>query len=153
MNWRRELLLIGGAVGLFLVFYFLPGGPRFLRAVDQGVLLLNFYAREHVLFCLVPAFFIAGAIEVFVSDQAVLRYLGPAAPKPVAYGVASVAGAILAVCSCTILPIFAGIYTMGAGLGPAAPCGRWSSSWPPWWPSWSSPRGARVSASGSGCTR
>nr|WP_246325376.1 permease [Dissulfurirhabdus thermomarina] len=103
-----------------MVFYFLPGGPRFLRAVDQGVLLLNFYAREHVLFCLVPAFFIAGAIEVFVSDQAVLRYLGPAAPKPVAYGVASVAGAILAVCSCTILPIFAGIYTMGAGLGPAA---------------------------------
>jgi hypothetical protein len=73
-----------------------------------------------VLLCLIPAFFIAGAISTFVNRGAVLRYLGPSAHKPVAYGVASVAGMILAVCSCTVLPLFAGIYAAGAGLGPAA---------------------------------
>ncbi len=119
MNWRREFIYILIAFGIFLLFYFLPAKERFLQAVDQGVLLLHDYAREHVIFCLIPAFFIAGAIEVFVSDQSVMRYLGPKAPKPVAYGVASVSGTILAVCSCTILPLFAGIYKMGAGLGPA----------------------------------
>jgi len=84
------------------------------------VALTQWYAREHVLLCLVPAFFIAGAISVFVSQQSVLRYLGPRAPKPLAYGVASVSGTLLAVCSCTVLPLFGGIYLNGAGLGPAS---------------------------------
>jgi uncharacterized membrane protein YraQ (UPF0718 family) len=83
------------------------------------VALTKWYAQEHVLLCLIPAFFIAGAIAVFVSQNAVMKYLGPTAPKPLAYGVASVSGTILAVCSCTILPLFAGIWRMGAGLGPA----------------------------------
>ncbi|MGW8265840.1 MAG: permease, partial [Longimicrobiales bacterium] len=82
--------------------------------------LTRWYAREHVLLCLVPAFYIAGAISVFLNQQAVLRYLGPGAPKVLSYGVASVAGSVLAVCSCTVLPLFAGIYMTGAGLGPAS---------------------------------
>ena len=81
--------------------------------------LVKWYAREHVLLCLVPAFFIAGAIGVFVSQTSVMKYLGPTANKAVAYSVAAVSGTILAVCSCTILPLFSGIYRMGAGLGPA----------------------------------
>ena len=81
--------------------------------------MLHEYAREHVLLCLVPAFFIAGAISVFVSQASVMKYLGAGASKPVAYGVASVSGSILAACSCTVLPLFAGIYKRGAGLGPA----------------------------------
>ena len=88
-------------------------------ALLEGFWLLRDYAREHVLLCLVPAFFIAGAIGQFVSQGAVLRYLGAKAPRPVAYGVASVSGSILAVCSCTVLPLFASIYRRGAGLGPA----------------------------------
>jgi hypothetical protein len=72
-----------------------------------------------VLLCLVPAFFIAGAIAVFVSQASVMKYLGAGAKKVRAYGVASVSGTVLAVCSCTVLPLFAGIYRMGAGLGPA----------------------------------
>ena len=119
MNWKRELIYVTCAAAAFLLFYFLPGGAKFVSAVGQGVYLLHDYAKQHVLFCLIPAFFIAGAIEVFVSDQSVMRYLGPKAPKPVAYGVAAISGTILAVCSCTILPLFAGIYKMGAGLGPA----------------------------------
>jgi uncharacterized membrane protein YraQ (UPF0718 family) len=89
-------------------------------ALIEGFFLLKNYAREHVLLCLVPAFFIAGAIGQFVSQGAVLRYLGAKAPRPLAYGVASVSGSILAVCSCTVLPLFAAIYRRGAGLGPAA---------------------------------
>ncbi|MBE7557749.1 permease [bacterium] len=81
--------------------------------------LSRWYAREHVLLCLVPAFFIAGAIGVFISQAAVMKYLGARANKVLAYGVASVSGSILAVCSCTVLPLFAGIWRMGAGLGPA----------------------------------
>jgi uncharacterized membrane protein YraQ (UPF0718 family) len=80
---------------------------------------VKWYAQEHVLLCLIPAFFIAGAIGVFVSQASVMKYLGPKANKWLAYGVASVSGSILAVCSCTILPLFTGIYRMGAGLGPA----------------------------------
>jgi uncharacterized membrane protein YraQ (UPF0718 family) len=82
--------------------------------------LAKWYAREHVLLCLVPAFFIAGAISVFVSQAAVMKYLGAQSKKTVAYAVASVSGSVLAVCSCTVLPLFAGIYSRGAGLGPAA---------------------------------
>jgi len=82
--------------------------------------MLKDYAREHVLFCLIPAFFIAGAITIFISKEAVIKYFGPKANKVLAYGVASVSGTILAVCSCTVLPMFAGIYTRGAGIGPAS---------------------------------
>jgi uncharacterized membrane protein YraQ (UPF0718 family) len=113
----KKLLLI---VTAFLIIYFLPvGAGRFDNAVMQSLLLVKWYAREHVLLCLVPAFFIAGAISVFVSQASVMKYLGAKANKFLAYGVASVSGTILAVCSCTVLPLFAGIYKMGAGLGPA----------------------------------
>ena len=117
MSERAKLALI---VGVFLVVFFLPvEHGRVQQAFLEGLFLLKDYARQHVLLCLVPAFFIAGAIGVFVSQGAVLRYLGATAPRAVAYGVASVSGSILAVCSCTVLPLFAGIYKRGAGLGPA----------------------------------
>lgn len=105
----------------FVACWFMPvGSARFDGAIDEALQLVRWYAREHVIFCLLPAFWIAGAIGTFLSQQSVMRYLGPTAGKPVAYGVAAVSGTILAVCSCTVLPLFAGIYTMGAGLGPAA---------------------------------
>ncbi|HRY80104.1 MAG TPA: permease [Spirochaetia bacterium] len=114
---NRKLLYLAGA---FLAAYFIPwGAPRVTSAVQEALLMLSEYAREHVLLCLVPALFIAGAITVFLNQQAVLRYLGPDANRVTAYGVASVSGTILAVCSCTVLPIFKGIYKKGAGLGPA----------------------------------
>jgi len=120
MEWRKEWRPLAWIVGGFLVCYFLPvGWGRFDRAVVESLALVRWYAREHVLLCLVPAFFIAGAIAAFLSQDAVMRYLGAGAKKVVAYGVASVSGSILAVCSCTVLPLFAGIYRMGAGLGPA----------------------------------
>ncbi|MDA3951807.1 MAG: permease [Spirochaeta sp.] len=106
--------------GVFLIAYFVPwSAPRVSAAVQESFLMLGEYAREHVLLCLVPAFFIAGAITVFLNQQSVIKYLGPDAPKLVAYSVASVSGTILAVCSCTVLPLFKGIYKKGAGLGPA----------------------------------
>ena len=115
-----ELKWLAGAITLFVLIWFLPvGTARFDGAVLEGLALLHWYAREHVLLCLVPAFFIAGAIAVFLSKDAVMKYLGPTANKAAAYGVASVSGAILAVCSCTVLPLFGGIYRRGAGLGPA----------------------------------
>ena len=105
---------------LFLLFFYLPVGvPRFDAAVIEALELAKWYAREHVLLCLLPAFFIAGAIAVFISQGSVMRYLGANAPKVVAYGVASVSGTVLAVCSCTVLPLFASIHRRGAGLGPA----------------------------------
>lgn len=111
---------LGVTVAVFLAAYFTPfDSPRVLSALQEAFLMLSDYAREHVLLCLVPAMFIAGAITVFLNRQAVIRYLGPKAPKLVSYGVASVSGAILAVCSCTVLPLFKGIYKKGAGLGPA----------------------------------
>ncbi|MCG6928571.1 MAG: permease [Acidobacteria bacterium] len=117
MSERWKLILL---VGAFLLAFFLPiETPRVQGALLEGFFLLKDYAREHVLLCLVPAFFIAGAIGQFLSQGAVLRYLGAKAPRPVAYGVASVSGSILAVCSCTVLPLFASIYRRGAGLGPA----------------------------------
>ncbi len=82
--------------------------------------MLKDYARDHVLFCLIPAFFIAGAITIFISKEAIIKYFGSKSNKALAYGVASVSGTILAVCSCTVLPMFAGIYTRGAGIGPAS---------------------------------
>ena len=120
MDFKREwkkLLLIAG---VFLACFYLPvGRARFDSAVMESLHLVRWYAREHVLLCLVPAFFIAGAIAVFVSQASVMKYLGARANKVLAYGVASVSGGVLAVCSCTVLPLFAGIYRMGAGLGPA----------------------------------
>jgi uncharacterized protein len=107
-------------LGVFLGAYFLPVfNPKVQAAILESFILLNDYAREHVLLCLVPAFFIAGGIAVFVSQASVLKYFGAKAKKWVAYSVASVSGTVLAVCSCTILPLFAGIYKRGAGLGPA----------------------------------
>jgi len=107
-------------IAVFSCCFFLPVDmPRVQMALLESLHLVRWYAREHVLLCLVPAFFIAGAVAVFVSQAAVMKYLGPKANKILAYGVASVSGTILAVCSCTILPLFAGIYRMGAGLGPA----------------------------------
>ncbi|MBM4287801.1 MAG: permease [Deltaproteobacteria bacterium] len=107
-------------VGIFLFAYFLPlGKPRVQEAVLESFLMLQAYARNHTLTCVIPALFIAGAIITFLSQASVMRYLGPTANKFMAYSVASVSGTILAVCSCSVLPMFAGIYTMGAGLGPA----------------------------------
>lgn len=118
MKERTKLLLIAG---VFLGAYFLPvESARVQRALPEGFVLLRDYAREHVLLCLVPAFFIAGAIGQFVGQGAVMKYLGATAKRPVAYGVASVSGGILAVCSCTVLPLFGSIYRRGAGLGPAS---------------------------------
>lgn len=116
-EWKRLLLF----AGLFAALYFMPlGTARFDGAVAESLYLAQDYAREHVVLCLLPAFWIAGAIAAFISQASVIRYLGPKAKKPLAYGVASVSGTVLAVCSCTVLPLFAGIYRMGAGLGPAS---------------------------------
>ena len=116
----KELKIFAVLLAVFLAAYFIPFGLSSVQnAVHEAFMMLQEYARMHVLFCLVPAFFIAGAISVFVKKESVIRYLGPKANKFVAYSVASVSGTILAVCSCTVLPLFAGIYTRGAGLGPA----------------------------------
>ena len=115
-EYQKFLLMLA----VFLFAYFIPVfNPKFQKAVLESIILLNDYAQKHVLFCLIPAFFIAGAIGVFVSQNSVMKYLGAKAKKWIAYSVAAVSGAILAVCSCTILPLFAGIYKRGAGLGPA----------------------------------
>lgn len=120
MNWKNEWKPLFWITVIFSGVFFLPiEMPRVQGAIMESLYLAKWYAREHVLLCLIPAFFIAGAVAVFVSQAAVMKYLGPNAKKILAYGVASVSGTILAVCSCTILPLFAGIYRMGAGLGPA----------------------------------
>jgi hypothetical protein len=117
MKERTKLALI---LAVFAACWFLPtGSDRFWSALQESLSLVKWYAQEHVLLCLVPAFFIAGAISVFVSQGAVMKYLGPEAKKVVAYPVAAVSGTILAVCSCTVLPLFASIHKRGAGLGPA----------------------------------
>ena len=116
----KELKAFMLIVGTFLVAYFAPlGNPRVQAAILEAFHMLQDYARQHVLFCLVPALFIAGAMQNFISQQSVMRYLGRNAKQWLAYAVASVSGAILAVCSCTVLPLFMGIYKRGAGLGPA----------------------------------
>lgn len=120
MDWKKEWKPLLWIVSIFIACYYLPiGNSRFDNAVMEALHLVKWYAQEHVLLCLIPAFFIAGAIAVFVSQASVLKYLGAKANKILAYGVASVSGSVLAVCSCTILPLFSGIYKMGAGLGPA----------------------------------
>ena len=108
-------------IACFAAVYYLPVEKLpFRNPVFEALALARWYAREHVILCLVPAFFIAGAISVFVSRASVIKYFGAGAHKAVSYGVASVSGTILAVCSCTVLPLFSGIYKRGAGLGPAA---------------------------------
>lgn len=120
MDWKKEWKPLAIILAAFLGCFYLPVGiPRFNNAAMEALHLVRWYAREHVLLCLIPAFFIAGAISVFVSQASVMKYLGAKANKILAYGVASVSGTVLAVCSCTVLPLFAGIYRMGAGLGPA----------------------------------
>ena len=117
MKERTKLLII---VIIFLLAYFIPFSHlRVQSAILESFNMLQEYARQHVLFCLIPAFFIAGAISVFVSQTSVMKYFGPKANRILSYGVASVSGTILAVCSCTVLPIFAGIWKRGAGIGPA----------------------------------
>ncbi|HBI27740.1 MAG: permease [Syntrophaceticus sp.] len=117
MKERNKFLLL---IALFLAAYFIPfGHPRVSKAILEGFMMLQEYVQEHVLFCLVPALFIAGAISYFLSQQAVIKYFGGEAKQWVAYLVGSVSGAVLAVCSCTVLPLFGGIYKRGAGLGPA----------------------------------
>jgi len=120
MKWKKEWKPLVLIVVVFLTCFYLPVGiPRFDNAITEALQLVKWYAREHVLLCLIPAFFIAGAISVFISQASVMKYLGANAPKVLAYGVASVSGSVLAVCSCTVLPLFSGIWRMGAGLGPA----------------------------------
>jgi uncharacterized membrane protein YraQ (UPF0718 family) len=120
MDWKQEWKKLAAIIAVFFACFYLPiGTPRFDNAIMESLHLVKWYAQEHVLLCLVPAFFIAGAISVFVSQASVMKYLGAKANKVLAYGVASVSGSILAVCSCTVLPLFAGIWRMGAGLGPA----------------------------------
>lgn len=117
MKERYKFLII---LGVFAAAYFIPFETiRIQKATLESFYMLQDYAQKHVLSCLVPAFFIAGAISVFVSQASVMKYLGPLANKFLSYSVASVSGTILAVCSCTVLPLFAGIYRMGAGIGPA----------------------------------
>ena len=117
MKERTKLLLI---LLTFVAAYFVPWTNETIRRAGlEAFMMLQEYAREHVLTCLIPAFFIAGAIAVFVSQASVLKYFGATARKILSYSVASVSGTVLAVCSCTVLPPFAGIYTRGAGIGPA----------------------------------
>lgn len=117
---RREWKIFGALVAIFVVAYTLPlENPKIQEAIQESFRLLQWYARNHTLSCVVPALFIAGAIITFLSQNSVMRYLGPKAKKVPAYAVASVSGGILAVCSCSVLPMFAGIYQLGAGLGPA----------------------------------
>jgi uncharacterized membrane protein YraQ (UPF0718 family) len=116
-DWKKGAWLLG----IFLVAYFLPlGDAKVSNAVLEAFRLLQWYAINHTLACVVPAMFIAGAISTFLSQASVMRYLGPTASRPLAYTVASVSGIVLAVCSCSVLPMFAGIYKVGAGLGPAS---------------------------------
>ena len=115
-EWKKFLFLLI----IFLVCYFFPINIiPFKGPIFEALALVQWYAREHVLLCLVPAFFIAGAISVFLSQASVIKYFGSDANKFLSYGVASVSGTILAVCSCTVLPLFSGIHKRGAGLGPA----------------------------------
>ena len=120
METKKELKILGWIVVIFAAAFFMPiESARFNTAIDATFDLVKWYAREHVVLCLLPAFFIAGVISVFVSQGSVLRYFGANAKKWLAYTVAAVSGTILAVCSCTILPLFSSIHKRGAGLGPA----------------------------------
>ncbi|KUO48764.1 MAG: permease [Desulfitibacter sp. BRH_c19] len=115
-QWQKLSIYIS----VFLALYLIPfSSPNVEGAILESFKMVGEYAREHVLFCLIPAFFIAGAIAIFISQNAVLKYFGCRAKKWISYSVAAVSGTVLAVCSCTVLPLFAGLYTRGAGIGPA----------------------------------
>ena len=121
MNHRREWTIFGAMASVFVVAYYLPlADSKVTGAILEAFKLLQWYVRNHTLACVVPALFIAGGITTFLSQAAVMKYLGPNSNKFAAYSVASVAGVVLAVCSCSVLPMFAGIYRLGAGLGPAS---------------------------------
>ncbi len=129
---NREWKIFAAFLAIFLLAYFIPlatpqfdadtnpAGAKVISAIVEALVMLQWYARNHTLACVVPALFIAGAITTFLSKESVLKHLGPKANKVEAYSVASVSGTVLAVCSCSVLPMFAGIYRVGAGLGPAA---------------------------------
>ncbi len=118
---RRQLSILAALVGVFLFAYYVNfASPKIQNAIMEAFYMLQWYVRYHTLACVVPAMFIAGAIATFFSKEAVLRHLGPKASKIEAYSVASTSGTVLAVCSCSVLPMFAGIYRVGAGLGPAS---------------------------------
>ena len=118
---KKELSIFAALLGVFLFAYFVNFSSANVRqAIMEAFYMLQWYAQYHTLPCVVPAMFIAGAIAVFFSKESVLRHLGPKANKVEAYSVASTSGTVLAVCSCSVLPMFAGIYRVGAGLGPAA---------------------------------
>lgn len=120
MDFKKEIKILGWITVVFVFVFFMPlESARFKEAIMAMFDLSKWYAQEHVILCLLPAFFIAGVISVFVSQGAVMKYFGAKAKKWVAYTVASVSGTILAVCSCTILPLFSSIHKRGAGLGPA----------------------------------
>lgn len=117
----KQWKIFAALMAIFLAAYYLPlANPRVEAAIIESFKLLQWYARNHTLACVVPALFIAGGIITFLSQNTVMRYLGPKSNKLAAYSVASVAGVVLAVCSCSVLPMFAGIYHLGAGLGPAS---------------------------------
>jgi uncharacterized protein len=128
----KELKIFAVFLAIFLAAYFIPlatpqfepdaspAGAKVISALVEALVMLQWYARNHTLACVVPALFIAGAITTFLSKESVLKHLGPKANKLESYSVASVSGTVLAVCSCSVLPMFAGIYRVGAGLGPAA---------------------------------
>jgi uncharacterized membrane protein YraQ (UPF0718 family) len=119
-GWSQKRKILVGFAVVFVILFFLPvGRSRLDNALKEGPELTKWYAQEHVLLCLIPALFIAGGISAFVNQASVMRYLGPKADKALAYGVASLSGTILAVCSCTVLPLFGGLWKRGAGLGPA----------------------------------
>jgi hypothetical protein len=121
MDWKSDWKPLAAVIALFLAFFYLPIEQLpYDNALMEAFHLARWYAQEHVILCLVPAFFIAGAIAVFISKDSVIKYFGPRANKILSYSVASISGSILAVCSCTILPLFAGLYRMGAGIGPAS---------------------------------
>jgi uncharacterized membrane protein YraQ (UPF0718 family) len=120
MGNKKEFKILSWIIVIFLFAYFMPlDSERFTGALMAMFDLTKWYAQEHVILCLLPAFFIAGVIAVFVSQGAVMKYFGASAKKWISYTVASVSGTILAVCSCTILPLFSSIHKRGAGLGPA----------------------------------
>ncbi len=120
MSWKKEVRILTWITVVFMLAFFMPiESMRFREAIMAMFDLTKWYAREHVILCLLPAFLIAGVIAVFVSQGAVMKYFGAKAKKWLAYSVAAVSGTILAVCSCTILPLFSSIHKRGAGLGPA----------------------------------
>lgn len=120
MELKKEIKILFWIALFFVLAFFMPiESARFQEAVDATLDLVKWYAKEHVILCLLPAFFIAGVIAVFISQNSVIKYFGANAKKWLAYTIASVSGTVLAVCSCTILPLFSSIHKRGAGLGPA----------------------------------